>query len=337
MQRTASTDSLLSRAATESGDAGDEAHDFSLHDAGVAACSSAAVGPPHAVACETLHDNAGWSQDKEVKGHIGVYQGNWGGHKKKTHLRDHVAEDICCGNVCQVITAQEVDPSFSTMMRNANLPGGGASAVADANTRRDFYGSGRVWTQNSWIVATGVEDQKTCIVAGRASIFSSVTVVEWHKSEDGKYRKGGNQKSAFSRVLVADLQFARPTLGRSRLRVARIHVHCSTAKRSQGMAKGANTFYEGWFALLIRTQPDIIGGDFNMGLFSFPKEMNDRPRGWAPSKASGRYFWLRTCGGSANRALSRRWRAMRTMRTTTTRLRRCPPLAPARPRCPQPR
>ena len=71
MQRTASTDSLLSRATEESGDAGNETHEFTLRDEGVAACSSAAVAPPHAVACG--------SQDHEVKGHIGVYQGNRGG------------------------------------------------------------------------------------------------------------------------------------------------------------------------------------------------------------------------------------------------------------------
>ena len=267
MQRTASTDSLLSRATEESGDAGKETHHFTLRDEDVAACSSAAAAPPHAVACG--------SQDHEVKGHIGVYQGNWGGHRKNTYLRDHVASDVCCGNVCQVITAQEVDKSFATLLQNANLPGGSASAVADADKRKDFYGSGRVWTHQSWIVASGDEKEKTCIVAGRASIFSGITIVEWHKTLDGRYKNRGKEKSAFSRVLVADLHFARPTLGRSRLRVASIHVHCSTAKRMKGMASGANTFYEGLFALLIRTQPDFIGGDFNMGLFNFPKELDD--------------------------------------------------------------
>ena len=39
----------------------------------------------------------------------------------------------------------------------------------------------------------------------------------------------------------------------------------------KGMASGANKFYEGLFALLIRTQPDFIGGDSNMGPFNFPQ------------------------------------------------------------------
>ena len=88
MQRPASTDSLLPRATTESGDAGDETHDLSLQDAGIAARSSAAVGPPHAVACRTPHAVACWSQDHEAEGHIGVYQDNWGGHQENPWLID---------------------------------------------------------------------------------------------------------------------------------------------------------------------------------------------------------------------------------------------------------
>ena len=108
-----------------------------------------------------------------------------------------MASDVCCGNVCQVITAQEVDKSFATLLQNANLPGGSASAVADADKRKDFYGSGRVWTHQSWIVASGVEKEKTCIVAGRASIFSGIKIVEWHKTEDGRHKNHGKENSAF--------------------------------------------------------------------------------------------------------------------------------------------
>ena len=81
-------------------------------------------------------------------------------------------------------------------------------------------------------IAAGSEDGKTNIVAGKVSIFKSVNVLEWVKTITGTYKskKQGKQCNAFSRCLVAEWVFAHPWCGRSRLRVACVHVHYKAAK-----------------------------------------------------------------------------------------------------------
>ena len=62
-----------------------------------------------------------------------------------------------------------------------------------------------------WLVAFGDEPGPTCIVAGKRSMFKSITRLEWHKPSGGEYkprnRGGGPLRSkieAWSRILVAE-------------------------------------------------------------------------------------------------------------------------------------
>ena len=50
-------------------------------------------------------------------GTIGIYQSNWGGRRASREVRDHVNQDVCFENPCQVLTAQEVDPAFVRLLQ----------------------------------------------------------------------------------------------------------------------------------------------------------------------------------------------------------------------------
>ncbi len=74
-----------------------------------------------------------------------------------------------------------------------------------------------------WHVVCGDEDGATCIVAGKRSMFKSITRLQWHLAPGGTYKSKGkakNEITAWSRVLVAELEFWRPCAGFDKLRVA---------------------------------------------------------------------------------------------------------------------
>jgi hypothetical protein len=230
--------------------------------------------------------------DQSQHGTIGVYQANWGGHRTNKALNTHINNDVIIGNPCQIIAAQEVDACFVQALQrggssNASVRGRASPAVAGYPPASavaggpamcyDFRDKTRTWCENSWLVAAGVEEGKTNIVAGKASIFKSVSVLEWVKVPTGTYRSKNRKTvlNAFSRVLVAELVFAHPWCGRSRLRVACVHVHYKAAKTDPAAAASdhkchAHAFWTGLKFCLWRTKPDLLCGDFNMALYAVP-------------------------------------------------------------------
>jgi len=143
-----------------------------------------------------------------------------------------------------------------------------------------------------WHVVRGEEDGPTCIVAGKRSIFKSITRLEWHQSGGGQYQprrrhngRGGGGGSggdggpavqnatAWSRVLVAELEFWRPCAGFDKLRVASVHMHRMPAARREGFQAGADVFFRGLHHRLRRNDVHIIGGDFNMSLFDAARRL----------------------------------------------------------------
>jgi hypothetical protein len=121
-----------------------------------------------------------------------------------------------------------------------------------------------------WHVVCGDEDGATCIVAGKRSMFKSITRLQWHLAPGGTYRSKGKAKrevTAWSRVLVAELEFWRPCAGFDKLRVASVHMHRLPAKRATGFCKGADSFWTGLHHRLQDCNVHFVGGDFNMSLY----------------------------------------------------------------------
>ncbi len=121
-----------------------------------------------------------------------------------------------------------------------------------------------------WHVVWGDEPGATCIVAGKRSMFKSITRLEWHLASGGTYKsrnKARTDITAWSRVLVAELEFWRPCAGFDKLRVASVHMHRMPAKRQTGFCKGAAAFWAGLHHRLRDCNVHFVGGDFNMSLY----------------------------------------------------------------------
>jgi hypothetical protein len=199
-------------------------------------------------------------------------------------LREHIAKDVAVTNPCQIILAQEVDAEFIQLLQSTEthrhvpilaVASAGSSssgpvaagvsssssspAVAGADSDRWMIagvtgGSGDPYA--GWHVVRGEEEGPTCIVAGKRSMFKSITRLEWHRTSGGAYKtksrktkggRGGGEDvdkpvkpdvEAWSRILVAELEFWRPCAGFMKLRVASVHMHRMPAKRQSGFCRG---------------------------------------------------------------------------------------------------
>ena len=121
---------------------------------------------------------------------------------------------------------------------------------------------------SGWHVVRGDEDGSTCIVAGKRSVFKSVTRLEWHRTSGGQYKSKSKQVvHAWSRIIVAELVFWTPRCGREKVVVCSVHMHRDPAARRPGFVKGADEFWLGLHHRIARLQVNIIGGDFNMALW----------------------------------------------------------------------
>ena len=153
----------------------------------------------------------------------------------------------------------------------------GAKVVATEHSRRE---PGRSWPTGSWLVVTGDEDGKTNVIAGKPQTFKAVSRLEWHKSLDEEYTvkaKNGRKRqgSAFSRVLVAELVFVKPWCGRESIKIANLHTHFRTAKKSV-RAPSTQQFYVGLYNVIRRHRPQLMCGDFNMSLYNLVAAFHGR-------------------------------------------------------------
>ena len=140
---------------------------------------------------------------------------------------------------------------WPTMSPNIVLAGGGCD---------DPWGG--------WHVVRGDEDGNTCIVAGKRSVFKSVTRLEWHRCSGGKYKKKNKVLvDAWSRILVAELVFWKPRCGMEKVIVCCVHMHRDPAARRPGFVHGADEFWQGLHFRIANLKVNIIGGDFNMALW----------------------------------------------------------------------
>ena len=148
-------------------------------------------------------------------------------------------------------------------------------------------GSDDPWA--GWHVVRGDEDGNTCIVAGKRSMFKSVTRLEWHRSSGGKYKQKIKEVvDAWSGIIVAELLFWKPRCGMEKVVVCCVHRHRDPAARRPGFVKGADEFWQGLHHRIAKLNVNIIGGDFNMALW----DVKDR-LGFCGSKVTlvSAYAW----------------------------------------------
>jgi len=147
-------------------------------------------------------------------------------------LRDYIEYEVAVTNPCQIILAQEVDAGFidllstTATLRHVPIPavagaGSGSSGSAAAGAGSSSSGpaaagvpsssstpaaaggdssswmtvgvtGGRGDPYGGWHVVGGEEDGPTCVVAGKKSMFKSITRLEWHQSSGGEYKEGDN-------------------------------------------------------------------------------------------------------------------------------------------------
>ena len=233
--------------------------------------------------------------ERDDVGWMAIYQGNWSGHRANPALAKHIIDDVILHNPCHIVVAQEVDPKTEKAMRDQINPEGrqplhahassssGASSSAAAPATAGLSSSAAssaTEVQPMWIVAVGedVDNVKTNLVAVRSTYATAVDVLEWHKTTDGVYKakltkaqrtrkKDKRDVNAISRILVVEVTLKQPWAGRTKIKIANVHLHFMTAKAQGVFKEHSQRWWAGFRSILERWDIDIIAGDFNMSLW----------------------------------------------------------------------
>ena len=181
---------------------------------------------------------------REDVGSYGVYVGNWSGRRKLAVINDHIAADLIARNPAQILIAQEVDQQFIKALRDPESSKEAKSAphwVEGQDTPTVVGdGKGRNYAERpqnlkQWHVAVGSEgdgsEASTLIVAARSPLAKSSTVVEWQKMFHTRYRHGGTERKSYSRILVAQVEWAAPMWGLKNVQILNLHCHHMLAKK----------------------------------------------------------------------------------------------------------
>ena len=177
-------------------------------------------------------------------GGYGVYIGNWSGKRRMAVINDHIAADLIARNPAQILIAQEVDQTFIKALRDPESSKEARSAphpVAGEDTPTVVGdGKGRNYAERpqnlkQWHVAEGSEGDDsqatTLIVAARSPLAKSSTVVEWQKMFHDRYMKRRKTCLAYSRILVAQVEWQVPMWGLSNVQILNLHCHNMVAKK----------------------------------------------------------------------------------------------------------
>ena len=219
--------------------------------------------------------------ERDDVGKYAVYQGNWGGHKKIVAVNESIRYDLVVNCKCQVVCAQEVDMQLIDKMHDPH------SAPAKAGKIKIWAPLGRQeeWAKATpWHVTHGDEDPNcgTLLIAVRSTVSTHVERLWWSKKLDGRYkrkaRKGQPKKTcdAYSRIMASKVHWIRPLPGnRATTNVVTCHWHHCAAKMQQGADwKEAHARFLRDLVWAIRSfQPEVLTGDFNMGLLTVAAEM----------------------------------------------------------------
>ena len=177
-------------------------------------------------------------------GCYGVYVGNWSGRRKLAVINDHIGADLIARNPAQILIAQEVDPRFIAALRDPGSSSEAQSAphwVEGQDTPTVVGdGKGRNYAERprnlkQWHVAEGSEgdgsEASTLIVAARSPLAKSSTVVEWQKMFHCRYKNRGREHKSYSRILVAQVEWAAPMWGLRNVQILNLHCHNMVAKK----------------------------------------------------------------------------------------------------------
>ena len=177
-------------------------------------------------------------------GTFGVYVGNWSGRRKLTVINNHIAADLIVRNAAQVIVAQEVDDRFIAALLEPQLSREAMSAphpvpeqpsptVVGASGACDY--ADRPANLSPWCVASGAEghgsESTTLIIAARSTVAKSSKVVEWNKMFHCMYTNKQRQSMAYSRLLIAQVEWIKPMHGRASHIFLNAHLHNLVAKQ----------------------------------------------------------------------------------------------------------
>ena len=141
--------------------------------------------------------------------------------------------------------AQEVDEQFIKALRDPESSKEAKSAphVVKGQDTPTVVGEGkgrnyneRPRNLNQWHVIheSGVS---TLIVAARSPLAKSSTVVEWQKMFHCTYKKGGKEHNCYSRILVAQVEWAAPMWGLKNVQILNLHFHNMVAKKVRPPAR----------------------------------------------------------------------------------------------------
>ena len=208
------------------------------------------------------------------EGNITCMFGNWGALPSQSPaLRRRVVEQLqhC---PAQILLFAECDREMETVLQkrgcapgaaSTGAEGGSAAAVAEAEcaslVRRASY---------EFLTLRGREEHSLC-VAARANVCSQVKLKYWERRVDGTYksRPGRPKKNAYTRVMVAQIEFDEPNahFGRE-ITVRVVHMHYMMAKRQSGggFRESWSSFWPFLAGLLGQMDCNILCGDFNMSL-----------------------------------------------------------------------
>ena len=283
-QSTATASSQAESDATAGNPAGDQQNEST------AAPASAGVRVSAALTANSARGRGGRQICQEFLkrddiGSLSICQANWGGERKAATMNLHTAHDIIAKSPANVFTAQEVDQPFIRLMAEPSkyagrsvrqwLPQDDASTDVEELKAK----ANEIRSAIPWIVVSGIEKAPagageppgTCIVAARSSMCRSIDILYWKKTFDGTYKDGWGVKKikreAYSRFLVAKINWKEPMMGQAATVVATVHMHRMTAKRATGFAQGHTEFLTLVKANCHKYGVSILTGDWNMSLW----------------------------------------------------------------------
>ena len=179
--------------------------------------------------------------DRDDIGSYGIYVGNWSGRRKEKLVNDHIAADLVARNPAQILLAQEVDSQFvetlldpwnSRACQSRPMEVDGQDSPAAAGKGANY--ADREVNFEPWHVAVDPQDDAGVIVAARSSRAKSSTVVEIDRMFHREYKASrGRTHLAYSRLLVAQVEWWKPMHGQDAVQILNVHFHHLAAKKDK--------------------------------------------------------------------------------------------------------
>jgi len=211
-------------------------------------------------------------------GSIGVISGNWGGSRNQQDAQEQMDYDLK-RNAASVLLLQEAQPELVQILKSPAVAGN-----PDGEGIQKRPGAEFLVLRAPEKFSSAATSKNTLIIAVRKELASRLRQLEWHRSCDAVYKCGSlinahkTHREAYSRILVAEIEWRLPQCGSSTVVVACVHFHYKTAKKEKGhnFKEAHIRFWDKLASMVVEHQVRIIGGDFNMSLLVVCRELRDR-------------------------------------------------------------